>query len=164
MQVLKKQDVENQDVLDLITDMSDIVDYTSTADQFVTLAQLEAAIEEMEKLIEQAVGLIIKRKKRSNTGMLSCSNLRTRRTNAGSEEEIWVMVFSEDRETIDNLKLQFARFKQKFDRGISVQTALTVVKMREMLRRLGASKSVSRSRSSSNSRALQSQHRRTIST
>ncbi|OCH85338.1 hypothetical protein OBBRIDRAFT_321306 [Obba rivulosa] len=103
--ILKKQDEENGDVLDLVSDMSDIIGYIFDVNQFATIAQLKTVIEEMKGPMQEASQLVMERDQRSHF------------------KDAVSFLTSNDRHKIDNLKARFRRFKERFDRGVSVQSA-----------------------------------------
>ncbi|OCH91973.1 WD40 repeat-like protein [Obba rivulosa] len=117
---LEEQDEENGDVLDLVADMSDVIGFTFDVEQFTTIAQLKSVIVEMRGLMQEVGDLVVKRDNRSNSKELSSALL------------------SGDRDKIDNLKGRLSRFKQKFDRGIDIQTIITVETIKAQLKKLAS--------------------------
>ncbi|OCH89251.1 hypothetical protein OBBRIDRAFT_31370 [Obba rivulosa] len=97
----EEQNQENGDMLDLLTGMSEVVQYTFDIDQFATVAQLKTVIDEAEAVMQEATDLIFKHDDGSNP------------------EEILSILRPEDQTKIQELKLKIARFQQKFDRGVT---------------------------------------------
>jgi hypothetical protein len=61
---LKAQDVENELVLNLLTDMSDVFGFVFDVEQFATVPQLKEVVEEIKVPIEKTVELVFKREDR----------------------------------------------------------------------------------------------------
>ncbi|OCH84063.1 hypothetical protein OBBRIDRAFT_453518 [Obba rivulosa] len=88
--------------------MSDTVGYIFDVNQFATTAQLKTVIEEMKGSMQEASELVIDRDQRSHL------------------KDAMSILTSGDRTKIDDLKVRFTRFKERFDRGVNVQTAENV--------------------------------------
>jgi hypothetical protein len=64
LQALKAQDTENKLVLDLVTDMADVICFVFDVEQFATVPQLKGVFEEIKSPIEQTAELVAKRNAR----------------------------------------------------------------------------------------------------
>ncbi|OCH91560.1 hypothetical protein OBBRIDRAFT_519952 [Obba rivulosa] len=120
LKALEEQDVQNSDVLSLISEMSDMAICLSDLDQFATLTQLRSVIEEMGTLMRNAVDLVIKR------------------DSSNSQNKIVSVFSSNDRGKIEDLKSKLARLKQKFDRGVSIQNAIATETVKARLDKLAS--------------------------
>ena len=74
--MLKQQDTDNNDVLNLATDVSDIVDFTFVVSKVETISQLNSTIGELRELFIQINELVTKRANRGNSSesyyLLNC--------------------------------------------------------------------------------------------
>lgn len=118
--------------------MSDSIEYVFDVEQFATLVQLKNVVEELKILIQETADFIILR------GRQSCSgNHCTRSTSWFTwliicyPAEAVSVILSRDREVIKGLQSRFTRFKEKFDRGVLVQGALTTDDLKVTLKKLG---------------------------
>ena len=66
MRTSRKQDKDNNDVLDLATDISDIVDFTFVVSKVETISQLNSTIGELRGLFIQINELVTRRANRGN--------------------------------------------------------------------------------------------------
>lgn len=102
----------NETILQLAEAMACILGYVEDIEQFARISQLRGAIEDMQPLLEDTANFILRYTSRSG---------------------IEAILSSTDRDTVNGLKLRFEQFKQQFDRGISVQSALAVEKLLESI-------------------------------
>ena len=65
--MLKQQDTDNNDVLDLATDISDIIDFTFVANKVEAILQLNSTIGGLRDLFVQINELVVKRANRGNS-------------------------------------------------------------------------------------------------
>ena len=66
--MLKQQDTDNNDMLDLATDITDIIDFTFVVSKIETISQLNSMIGELRALLIQINELVTKRANRGNLG------------------------------------------------------------------------------------------------
>ena len=66
--MLKQQDTDNNDMLDLATDITDIIDFTFVVSKIETISQLNSMIGELRALFIQINELVTKRANRGNLG------------------------------------------------------------------------------------------------
>ena len=64
--MLKQQDTDNNDVLDLATDICDIIDFTFVVSKIETISQLNSTVGELKALFIQIDELVAKRANRRN--------------------------------------------------------------------------------------------------
>ena len=64
--MLKQQDTDNNDVLDLATDICDIIDFTFVVSKIETISQLNSTVGELKALFIQIDELVAKRANRVN--------------------------------------------------------------------------------------------------
>ena len=126
--MLKQQDTDNNDMLDLATDITDIIDFTFVVSKIETISQLNSMIGELRALLIQINELVTKRANRGNLGEWYCllSVSASHRYGTYKPEEIRTVLISRDREEIETLNANLRRFKQNFDRGLLVQSAVDI--------------------------------------
>ena len=66
--MLKQQDTDNNDMLDLATDITDIIDFTFVVSKIETISQVNSMIGELRALFIQINELVTKRANRGNLG------------------------------------------------------------------------------------------------
>ena len=64
--MLKQQDTDNNDVLDLATDICDIIDFTFVVSKIETISQLNSTVGELRALFIRIDELVAKRANRVN--------------------------------------------------------------------------------------------------
>ena len=64
--MLKQQDTDNNDMLDLATDITDIIDFTFVVSKIETISQVNSMIGELRALFIQINELVTKRANRGN--------------------------------------------------------------------------------------------------
>ena len=69
---MEKEDQQNEECIELISEMSDVLEYTFDVDKFISLDRLKTAVEDMRKTIMETVEYIRERGKRSMTST-SCN-------------------------------------------------------------------------------------------
>ena len=111
-------------MLDLAKDMAFSLGYIEDVKQFVRLSQLKRALEDLRPLIEDTTNFIV----RFTSHGQGPSSLRS--FSAISNPTIRIALGSllsySDQEDIDKLTKRFNQFKEQFDRGVSVQAAVTL--------------------------------------
>ncbi|OCH92380.1 WD40 repeat-like protein [Obba rivulosa] len=111
---VEAHDNDNDDVLSLAVDVSDMIQSICDVEQFATIAQFEMVIAEMEILMQDVRDLVVER----------------------DSQELSSVLLSGDRGKIGDLKARLSRFKRKFDRRINVQTIVTVENIKTGLEKL----------------------------
>jgi hypothetical protein len=126
MQRLEEQEQNNEQILQLADDMASIITYIEDVEQFARIVQLKKAMEDIHPLIEDTTNFILRYTSRTGTGtppFLSFNASLTTLFAATFKESLFS---SSDRDQIQDLRARFERFKQQFDRGVSVQSALNL--------------------------------------
>ncbi|PVF92103.1 WD40 repeat-like protein [Serendipita vermifera] len=99
----------NQSILKLAKDMAQALEYITDVGQFARLTQLEAALRDAERLIEDTTNFIVEYSSRSSIA-------NSMRFNLTSAE--WSQ--------IEELTTRFSQFKQRFDRGLATQSLVNL--------------------------------------
>ena len=111
-------------MLDLAKDMAFSLGYIEDVKQFARLGQLKLALKDLTPLIEDTTNFIVRftshRQGPSSLRCFSAISNPTIRIAPGS------LLSHSDQENIDELTKRFNRFRQQFDRGVSVQAAGTL--------------------------------------
>ena len=137
-QILDVEDTRNKEIIELIVSMSDIVDYVVDVEQFATVAQLKAVIGEANDLMRKTVEFFNKHKGRGTL----CKHSSTQLVYLSLSEcdcsgNVFTAFSPSAKEELVGLQDAFCRFKEKFDRGMSVQTTISVSNLESQLRALG---------------------------
>ncbi|PVG01142.1 WD40 repeat-like protein [Serendipita vermifera] len=106
---LKEQDLRNKLICELVEDLQRILPYVSNAESFARLVQLKSEIDEFPRLIEDSVNFIFKYSSQTALGGM-----------------MRAFVISADQSQINELRDRISRFKEQFDRGVAVQTGITL--------------------------------------
>ena len=98
--------------------------YIEDVKQFARLGQLKLALKDLTPLIEDTTNFIV----RFTSNGQGPSSLRCISTISNPTIRIALrsMVSDSDQENIDEITKRFNRFKEQFDRGVSVQAAGTL--------------------------------------
>jgi hypothetical protein len=126
VQRLEEQEQNNDPIIQLADDMASIIPYIEDVEQFARISQLRKAIEDIFPLIEDTKNFILRYTSRSGTStaiVLSLNILVLTYSKATVKEPIFS---SADHTLIQDLEVRFQKFKQQFDRGVSVQSALNL--------------------------------------
>ncbi|KAJ7166772.1 hypothetical protein C8R46DRAFT_951385, partial [Mycena filopes] len=117
--LLLKQSKCDDDITALLQDMTDVLACITDVEQFVKSAQLKAAMEEVHPVVRATV------------------NFLTEYSTQSPMSRVHSLTFSaETRKQLDNLTQQFASLKHKFDRGLAVQSGMTLATMEIQLKSL----------------------------
>ena len=111
-------------MLDLVKDMAFSLGYIEDVKQFARLSQLKRALEDLTSLIEDTTNFIV----RFTSNGQGPSSLRclSAISNPAIRIALGSLLSHSDREDVDKLTKRFNQFKQRFDRGVSVQAAGTL--------------------------------------
>ena len=111
-------------MLDLVKDMAFSLGYIEDVKQFARLSQLKRALEDLTSLIEDTTNFIV----RFTSNGQGPSSLRclSAISNPAIRIALGSLLSHSDREDVDKLMKRFNQFKQRFDRGVSVQAAGTL--------------------------------------
>ena len=111
-------------MLDLAKDMAFSLGYIEDVKQFARLGQLKLALKDLTPLIEDTTNFIV----RFTSNGQGPSSLRCISTISNPTIRIALrsLVSDSDQENIDEITKRFNRFKEQFDRGVSVQAAGTL--------------------------------------
>ena len=124
LQKLKSQEQCSQLVLELAKDMAFSLGYIEDVKQFARLGQLKLALKDVTPLIEDTTNFILQFISRGQgPSSLPCFSAIS---NPAIRIVIGSLLSHSDQENIDELTKRFNRFKQQFDRGVSVQAAGTL--------------------------------------
>ena len=98
--------------------------YIEDVKQFARLSQLKRALEDLTSLIEDTTNFIV----RFTSNGQGPSSLRclSAISNPAIRIALGSLLSHSDREDVDKLTKRFNQFKQRFDRGVSVQAAGTL--------------------------------------
>ncbi|KIM26984.1 hypothetical protein M408DRAFT_72023, partial [Serendipita vermifera MAFF 305830] len=102
---LEEEDVRSKSLLDLIESMACALGYVEDVEQFARLKELKRAIEDIRPLVEDTTNFLLKYLSDNTLGICFLSP--------------W------HQDQIKGLISRFEQFKSRFDRGISVQSAVT---------------------------------------
>jgi hypothetical protein len=105
--------------------MESMLQYVADVEQFARLAKLEEAIEEVKVLVTKTESFITKYCARGELGVSVISPLANMEYNVHAVNTLQSVISSAASEELADLKSSFERFKQKFDRGIAIQSAMT---------------------------------------
>ena len=110
--------------MDLAKDMAFSLGYIEDVKQFARLGQLKLALKDLTPLIEDTTNFIV----RFTSNGQGPSSLRCISTISNPTIRIALrsLVSDSDQENIDEITKRFNRFKEQFDRGVSVQAAGTL--------------------------------------
>ena len=107
--------------------MARTIDYVADVEQFARLVQLVKAIEELKVLVEETEVFIRKYCNRDELGMRPVTFIpNRRRLTFPKAHALRSAVSSSIHEKVDSLNQRFDRFTRQFDRGVNVQSAITV--------------------------------------
>ena len=111
-------------MLDLAKDMAFSLGYIEDVKQFARLGQLKLALKDLTPLIEDTTNFIV----RFTSNGQGPSSLRCISTISNPTICIALrsLVSDSDQENIGEITKRFNRFKEQFDRGVSVQAAGTL--------------------------------------
>jgi hypothetical protein len=112
-------------LLELVQDIESTLQYLADVEQFARLAKLVEAIEEVKVLVKKTEEFVVKYCSRGELGALVTSSLPFMEYNVHAVKTLQSVVSSADSGELADLKSSFERFKQKFDRGIAIQSAMT---------------------------------------
>ncbi|KAJ7181118.1 hypothetical protein C8R46DRAFT_598076 [Mycena filopes] len=117
--LLLEQSKCDDNITALLQDMTDVLGCITDVEQFVKSAQLKAAMEEVDPVVRATV------------------NFLTEYSTQSPMARVLSLTFSgETRKQLDNLTQQFASLKHKFDRGLAVQSGMTLARMEIQLKSL----------------------------
>ncbi|KAJ6567929.1 hypothetical protein DFH09DRAFT_1033857 [Mycena vulgaris] len=117
--LLQEQSKCDEDITALLQDMTDVLACIADVQQFVKSAQLKQAMEEIQPILRATVNFITQYSTQSLTSRVLCLTLGLK-----------------TRDELDKLTQQFASFKYKFDRGLAVQSGMTIATMEIQLKSL----------------------------
>jgi hypothetical protein len=126
MQRLEEQGQNNEQILQLADDMATLITYIEDVEQFARIVQLKKAMEDIRPLIEDTTNFILRYTSRSGTSTPILPSFNISRITLSIATVKESLFSSSDRDQIQDLQARFERFKQQFDRGVSVQSALNL--------------------------------------
>jgi NACHT domain len=107
--------------------MARTIDYVADVEQFARLVQLVKAIEELKVLVEETEVFIREYCNRDELGMRPVAFITNRRRLTFPKvHALRSAVSSSIHEKVDSLNQRFDQFTRQFDRGVNVQSAITV--------------------------------------
>jgi len=111
-------------MLDLAKDMAYALGYIEDVKQFARLAQLKQAIKDVAPLMEDTTNFIVEftRDGQGPSPLLWISTI----ADSAIRIALGSLLSPRKQEQIDELTKRFNRFKQQFDRGVSVQASGTL--------------------------------------
>ncbi|KAJ7873052.1 hypothetical protein B0H14DRAFT_151875 [Mycena olivaceomarginata] len=115
--LLQEQDKCDADITDLLQDMTNVLACITDVKQFAKLAQLQQAMKEVDPIVRATGNFITK---------YCDQSLKSRILSITLNAEI--------REELDKLTCQFDSFKHKFDRGLTVQSGMSIAVMETQLK------------------------------
>ncbi|KAJ6541298.1 WD40-repeat-containing domain protein [Mycena sp. CBHHK59/15] len=111
--MLQAHDKCDEDIRALLEDMADSLDCIADVRQFVRLGQLKRALGEIDPLMRESVNFLARYTSQSR----------------GSKMIAFVTFSTETRNELDTLTRSFLSFKRKFDRGLAVQSGMTIMEV-----------------------------------
>jgi hypothetical protein len=114
--------------------MQSILQYVADVEQFAKLDKLVEAIEEVRVLVNKTEEFISKYYSRGELGVPVTSSFLSIEYNAYAVNTLKSVVSSAASDELAELKKRFELFKQEFDRGIAIQSAVT---LESLLKALG---------------------------
>jgi len=112
-------------LLNLVEEMESTIQYVADVEQFAKLAKLVEAIEEVKILVKKTEEFVVYYCSRNELGALVTLSLPSMEYNVHAVKTLRSVVSTVDSDELADLKSSFERFKQKFDRGIVIQSAMT---------------------------------------
>ncbi|KAI0044056.1 hypothetical protein FA95DRAFT_1523392, partial [Auriscalpium vulgare] len=103
LNILKQQDTEHKDILSLLTQMANIIDYTFYMEGYATFAPLMEVIQGLKKTMDDTAKLVIERSQRGNS------------------KAVLSLLVSDDRDRIKKIKEIFSQLRGDFDRGVNME-------------------------------------------
>ncbi|KAJ6523257.1 WD40-repeat-containing domain protein [Mycena vulgaris] len=107
--LLQEQNKCDEDITALLQDMTDVLACIADVEQFAKSAQLKQAMAEVHPILRATVNFITQYSTQSLTSRVLSLTLGLK-----------------TRDQLDKLTQQFASFKYKFDRGLAVQSGMTI--------------------------------------
>ncbi|KAJ6597918.1 hypothetical protein B0H10DRAFT_2325271 [Mycena sp. CBHHK59/15] len=111
--MLQAHDKCDEDIRALLEDMADSLDCIADVRQFVRLGQLKHALGEIDPLMRESVNFLARYSSQSR----------------GLKMIAFVTFSTETRNELDTLTRSFLSFKRKFDRGLAVQSGMTIMEV-----------------------------------
>ncbi|KAJ7875294.1 hypothetical protein B0H14DRAFT_3130746, partial [Mycena olivaceomarginata] len=117
IQLLQEQHKCDADITALLQDMTNLLACITDVEQFSKSAQLKQAMEEVNPIVRATGNFITK---------YSAQSLKSR--------ILSLTLGTETREELDKLTCQFRSFRHKFDRGLTVQSGMSIAMMETQLK------------------------------
>ena len=105
--------------------MESTIQYLADVEQFARLAKLVEAIGDVKILVKKTEEFVVDYCSRNELGALVTLSLPFMEYNVHAVKTLQSVVSSANSNELADLKSSFERFKQKFDRGIAIQSAIT---------------------------------------
>jgi hypothetical protein len=102
-----------------------MLQYVADVEQFAKLPKLVEAIREVAQLVKDTKDFVVKYCSQSELGMLVLPSLPSPKDNMYTGRTLRSAVSSASSSEITGLNSRFERFKQQFDRGVAIQSAVT---------------------------------------
>jgi hypothetical protein len=105
--------------------MESMLQYVADVEQFAKLPKLMEAIEQVAELVKDTKGFVVKYCSQSELGMSIISSFHLRKHNIHAGRTLRSAVSSATSSELADLNSRFEHFKQQFDRGVVIQSAMT---------------------------------------
>ncbi len=105
--------------------MESMLQYVADVEQFAKLPKLVEAIREVAQLVKDTKDFIVKYCSQSELGMLVLPSFPSPKDNIYTGRTLRSAVSSASSSELTGLNSRFERFKQQFDRGVAIQSAVT---------------------------------------
>jgi hypothetical protein len=116
--------------------MASMLDCIADVGQFAKLTQLTTAIEDLQSIITDTTNFIIKYTSHGESGMRGLISSVIMSHSPSVANTTRAVLSSSNPDQVDELTRRFEVFKQQFDRGVSIQSAMTLEAALEVLSEL----------------------------
>ena len=105
--------------------MESMLQYVADVEQFAKLPKLVEAIREVAQLVKDTNDFVVKYCSQSELGMLVLPSFPSPKDNMYTGRTLRSAVSSASSSELTGLNSRFEHFKQQFDRGVAIQSAVT---------------------------------------
>jgi hypothetical protein len=105
--------------------MESMLQYVADVEQFAKLPKLVEAIGEVAQLVKDTKDFVVKYCSQSELGMIIIPSFPSPKHNICIGRTLRSAVSSATSSELEDLNSHFERFKQQFDRGVAIQSAMT---------------------------------------
>jgi hypothetical protein len=105
--------------------MESMLQYVADVEQFAKLPKLVEAIGEVAQLVNDTKDFVVKYCSQGELGMLIIPSFPSPKHNTYTGKTLRSVVSAATSSELADLNSRFERFKQQFDRGVAIQSAVT---------------------------------------